>query len=279
MRLSAFLLLTRKEFADAARSRWLAAFVLGFGLMGIGLVLIGSWGDSLSGRLGFGRTTAALLNLVLLLVPLMALVSGSLSVAGERERGTLAFLLSLPFEPAEVFWAKFAGLGAALASALGLAFGTLGLFLAFGGGMRDAATYGYFFAITLMLAAVCLALGLLVSVRAQKSSQAAGVAVLVWLMLVFGGDLGLMGAAVAMRIAPMALLALAWLNPLSLYRLSAIDAAASGLDVLGPAGRCAQDVLGAWLRPAALAGLSAWLAAVLAVAYTGYCKSPLGARR
>lgn len=269
--------LTAKEFADTTRSRWLGGFLVSFCALGLGLSLVGNWTSSLGGG-GFGRTTAALINLILLIVPLMSLTAGSLALSSERERRTLEFLLALPLHRSEIFWAKFLGSGAALLAALGAAFGTLGVALVLRGGLRDLTVYMECFFATVLLAAVCLALGLLASSRSRRVAQAVGLALIVWLCLVFAGDLGLLGTAVAVRLRPSVLLATAWLNPLSLYRLLAIDALASDLDVLGPAGLCARDTLGAWLRPAALAGLLTWLLGALAVARRAFIGDPLGGR-
>jgi Cu-processing system permease protein len=272
-----FAALARKEFRETARSRWLLGFAAAFAALGAGISVIGTWGAVIGGAAGFGRTTAALINLILLIVPLMGLTAGGLSVAGERERGTLEGLLALPIRPGQVFWAKFAGAGAALAAALALAFGALGVVLALRGGLREATVYLEGFAATALLAETCLALGLLISVRARRVAPAMGAALLVWLALVFAGDLGLLGSAMAARLRPGLLLSAAWLNPLSLYRLLAIDATAAGLDILGPAGRCAQDALGAWLRPAAFLGLSAWLGLLLLIVARLWSRDPLGA--
>lgn len=267
--------LTAKEFSEASTSRWLAGYVAVFLALGSLLTMAGSWGSAFGDGAGFGRTSAALINLVLLIVPLMGLTAGALAFSVERERKTMEFLLALPVRPAQVFWAKFLGIGWALGAALALAFGLLAAFLTARGGLAQAGGYASCFAATLLLAAVSLALGLLISALAGRVATAVGAALLAWLLLVFAGDLGLLGTSLAVRLAPGALLAAAWLNPLSLYRLLAIDSVAAGLDVLGPAGRCAQDMLGAWLRPAALAGLALWLGAALAAARFLFGKKPL----
>lgn len=276
MRLSVVAAIAVKELRDAARSRWLSGFIGAFLALGAALMAAGAMGAAFGGAAGFGRTTAALVNLVLLVVPLMGLTAGALAFSLERERGTLEGLLVLPVRSEELFWAKFAGIAGALAAAITLSFGLLGLGLAARGGLHHAAAYAGCLGATLLLAAVSLALGLLLSARAQRVATALGWALLLWLALVFAGDLGLLGTSLAVRLPPGALLASAWLNPLSLYRLLAIDAAAAGLDILGPAGRCAQDVLGGWLRPAALLGLAAWLAAALAAARGLFRRDPLG---
>lgn len=276
MRYSIIEVIAAKELRDAARSRWLAGFVAAFLVLGGALMLVGSMSSAFGGSAGFGRTTAALVNLVLLVVPLMGVTAGSLAFSLERERGTLEGLLALPVRTDELFWAKFAGLAAALSAAVGLAFGLLGVGLAARGGLGHAAAYAGCLAATLLLALISLALGLLLSVLARRVATALGWALLLWLALVFAGDLGLLGTSLAVRLRPGALLAAAWLNPLSLYRLLAIDAAAAGLEMLGPAGRCAQDILGGWLRPAALAGLLAWLGAALAAALGLFRRDPVG---
>ncbi|MBI4346702.1 MAG: ABC transporter permease [Elusimicrobia bacterium] len=263
-----------KEFQDAVSSRWLAAFLVAFCGLGILLALLGAWTSPL-GASGFGRTTAALLNLVLLIVPLMSLTAGSLAFSSERERRTLEFLLSLPLKPSDVFWGKFLGGAGALFAALAAAFGALGSLLAARGGLREAAVFGAFFLATLLLCATCLAFGLAASARSRRVAAGLGAALLVWVTLVFAGDLGLLGTSLAVRLPPGALLAAAWLNPLSLFRLLALDALACDLDVLGPAGLCARDVLGAWLRPAALAGLAAWLGLALGAGWAMFSRDPL----
>lgn len=273
--ISSLIVLMGKEFNEASRSRWLSGFAAAFIALGGVLMLAGSWGSAFGGGAGFGRTTAALINLILLVVPLMGLTAGALAFSGERERRTMEFLLSLPVKASEVFWAKFLGIGWALAAALALAFGLLAAVLAAQGGFAHAASYLACFASTLLLAAVSLALGLSISALSARVATATGWALLAWLGLVFAGDLGLMATSLAVRLPPGALLAAAWLNPLSLFRLLAIDSAAAGLDVLGPAGRCAEDFLGAALRPAAFAGMLLWLAAALAAARFLFGRRPL----
>ncbi len=274
--ISSLTVLVGKEFGEASRSKWLSGFVAAFLALGGVLMAAGAWGSAFGGGAGFGRTTAALINLILLVVPLMGLTAGALAFSGERERRTMEFLLSLPVRSSEVFWAKFLGIAWALAAALTLAFGLLAAILVMKGGLAHAAGYLACFASTLLLALVCLALGLGISALSARVATAAGWALLAWLGLTFAGDLGLMGTSLAVRLPPGVLLAAAWLNPLSLFRLLAIDSAAAGLDVLGPAGCCAQDILGTALRPAALAGMVLWLGVALGAARTLFGRRPLG---
>lgn len=270
-----FSTLVIKEFADALRSRWLMGFSAAFAFLALGISVIGSLGSSVSGYAGFGRTTATLVNLILFMVPLMGLSAGGLSLSGERERGTLGFLLSLPVRPAHVFWAKFAGLGMALTAALAAAFGLAGLGLAWKSGLRDTGLYLGCFGLTLLLALASLGGGLLLSSLTRRTAQSVGAVLLVWLGLVFIGDLGLLGTSLAVRLRPEVLLTGAALNPLTIYRLLAIRGLGAPLEILGPAGLCAQDLLGRGLWPIGLTALGMWAAATAALAFWIYQKDPL----
>ena len=129
--------LALKELRDAVRNRWLALYAFAFA----GLALALSWtamsGLGGYGLAGFSRTSAALINLVLLIVPLMGLTLGAMSLAGERERGSLAYLLAQPVTIGEVMLGKFIGLGLTLAAALAFGFGLAGVVIAWRG---DAAS-------------------------------------------------------------------------------------------------------------------------------------------
>lgn len=251
-------LVARKEVRDALRNRWFLLYAAAFALLAIGLSQLGMGDRSTAGFAGFGRTAAGLVNLVLLVVPLMGLTLGAQSLAGERERGTLATLLAQPVTRAEVLIGKVLGLTIALGAALLLGFGLAGAWVALRGGGVEAWAYAQVVAAAALLALATLSIGFLISAATRRTSAATGVALFVWLALVFAGDLGLMGTAVTMRLDVGTLLALTLLNPLEAYRIGAIAAITGTLDVLGPAGVYASRTLGRGLV-AVLAGvLVAW---------------------
>lgn len=275
MKTPVFRTLVAKEFWEAVHARWLISFIVIFCALAFGISWVGTAGSMIRGYSGFGRTTAALVNLVLLIVPLMGLVSGALSLAGERERRTLDLLLVLPVRPGQIFWAKVFGLSLSLILSLSIAFGTAGITLASRGGLQDTALYFACFWATLLLGLISLGLGLWISACSRRIAQAIGLTLIVWLGLVFVGDLGLLGTSLAVRLPPGVLLATAWLNPLTLYRMLSIDVLGANLEMLGPAGQCAQDILGHGLRLSILGGLLTWMTLALILAYTTYRRNPL----
>jgi Cu-processing system permease protein len=259
--------LLRKEINDSLRNRWFVLYAVVF----TGLALLLSWLSLSSGGIGysgfasFGRTAASLINLVLLIVPLMALTVGAGSMAGERERGTLHYLLSQPVNRAEVLMGKYLGLATSLLGALALGFGLSGLVIATQGGGTDANAYGLLAAFAFTLALGMLSLGFLVGILARKTAVATSVALILWLAFVFVGDLGLMGTALAFKLPISALFHLALVNPLQAFKMSSLISINATLDVLGPAGIYAMQTYREGLGWLFLGALVAWILVPLGV--------------
>jgi Cu-processing system permease protein len=109
-----------------------------------------------------------------------------------------------------------------------------------------------------VLALASLSLGFLISAAVGKSATAVGTALFIWLILVFFGDLGLMGTAIVLRLDINQLFTLALVNPLQLFKMAAILAIRSNLEVLGPAGVYAVRTYGSQLQLLLFGLLIAW---------------------
>jgi Cu-processing system permease protein len=267
MNLSSVLALSQREIADALRNRWFVAYAGAFVVLSVALALLVINSAGYSGISGFGRTSAGLVNLVLFLAPLMGLTLGAQAIAGEREQGTLAYLMAQPVSYFEVFIAKFIGLALAITAAIvsGFALSTLTInYLSDGSGMD---TFFGLTGLTVLLALASLSLGYLISAISRRTSSALGIAIVVWLVLVLIGDLGLMGTAVIMKLSPAELLGLTLFNPLEVYRIASIDLLRDSLELLGPSGLVAHKWFGGAVGPILTGLLLVWIVVPLAIAY------------
>lgn len=271
MELTLLLTIARRELREALRNRWLWFYAVGFAVLALALSQAGLAAAGYAGLGGFGRTAASLVNALLLFVPLMGLSVGANALAGDRERGTLLYLLAQPVSRAEVFWGKALGATLALVAALALGFGLAGAALA-AGGAADANAFLGLTGYSLLLAVAALGLGFVISALTRKAATAAGAAMLIWLGLVFFSDLGLAGLTLALRPAPSALLGLLMMNPLQVFKLGAIYSLHATLDTLGGAGQFALYRFGDAL-PALLIGvLAAWSLAAFGLAFGLFCR-------
>ena len=96
-------LIMRKEAVESLRNRWFILYTLCFSALALLVLLFSTMGGDIAGFSGFGRTAASLINLVLLFVPLIAIITGGMSISQERENGTLPYLLSHPINKNEIF--------------------------------------------------------------------------------------------------------------------------------------------------------------------------------
>jgi Cu-processing system permease protein len=262
--------LAQKELRDALRNRWFVLYTLSFIVLSLALSYLALAGAGVTGLAGFGRTSASLINLILLIVPMMALTIGAQSLAGERERKTLTALLAQPIGRTEIFLGKYLGLALSLLAALALGFGFAGWLMALNGA-GDPTAYFQLLALAVALSLIMLGIGCLISVSTARAGVAVGISLFLWLAFVFLGDLGLMGTAIVLRIPIANLFWLALANPLQAFKMAAIVNIRSTLDVLGPAGLYAVQRFGdgLWLLLAAILTLWAVIPAALACIYFG----------
>lgn len=258
--------LAGRELRDAVKSRWFVLYTIAFAVLGLAVSFVSAAGTGGLGLAGYGRTTAGLVNLVLLVVPLMALTAGAASIASDRERGMLAFLLAQPVSRTEVLLGKYLGLASALLACIALGLGLCALILAWQGATANPAGIVWLAGLSVLLALAMLSVGMLVSVLARRASVAVGTAIFVWLTLVFVTDLALMAGAVALRLRITELLALSLLNPLQVFKMWSLLAVDASLDVLGPAGLYATEEFGFWLHPLLGACIVPWIVVPLGVA-------------
>lgn len=266
------LALARKEIRDSLRNRWFLLYTVAFTLLALGLSSLSMVGTGSLGLAGFGKTAAGLINLVILIVPLMALTAGAGSIAAERERGSLGYLLAQPVTRFEVLLGKYLGLAAALLGSLGVGFGVTAGAIAMGSNAGDAASFLRLVGLAFALALAMLSAGFLISAVASRASVASGAAIFLWLGLVVLGDLGLMGGAVAFRLDVPTVFRLSLLNPLQVFKMAGLDSLDASLDVLGPAGLYAVRTYGGALPAIFLSVLAAWTVLPLGLAYAIFLK-------
>ena len=273
MSLDSIWTIARKELRDALHNRWFLLYTLAFTGLSLGLSALAMSGMGMTGFAGFGRTAASLVNLVLLIVPLMALTVGAQTLAGEDERKTLTYLLAQPITRLDVYVGKYLGLALSLLAALVLGFGISGVALAVSGsGASDPGSYVTLVALAFALSLVMLSVGFLVSALTRRAGVAVGIGLFLWLGFVFLGDLGLMGTAMTMRMPIVALFWTSLINPLQVFKMAAILRINATLDVLGPVGIFGLQEYGRAINGIFLGVLAIWALAPAAAAYFTFAR-------
>jgi Cu-processing system permease protein len=241
------------QLRDLMRSRWL----LGYALLLLGLT------EALL-RFGGGgpRAIISLLNLVLILVPLVSMVFGTMYLYGSRE--FIELLLAQPVGRRALFAGLYAGLAVPLAGGF-----LLGVGLPFLWAAPDtesgSGSIGLLLACGTLLTLVFTALAFLVSVLIVDRARGLGLAIVLWLGLTVFYDAVLVLVVTMLADYPLELplLGLTLLNPVDLGRvllLLRLDAAA----LMGYTGAVFERFFGSALGAGVTVGaLALWVAAPL----------------
>jgi Cu-processing system permease protein len=257
--------IARKELRERLRSRWVLAVAAVFTLFALVIAYFGAAQQGAVGFKGIELTIASLVSLAIYLVPLIALILGYDAIVGERERGSLDLLLSLPITRVELLVGKYLGLSAALAVSTFAGFGLVGLLLAAQGGMSAFYHYGGFMLSAILMGMAFLSLAVLVSVLASTRTAASGAAIALWFAFVLVYDLLLLGLLVLTEGAlPAALVSgLLLLNPADVFRVLNIFSLEEVKALYGLATVASDTLTEPWLLGAVMA---AWIVAPLALA-------------
>ncbi len=178
--------IAKKEFTDNIRNKWIIVLTIIFVL----LIIVFSYvaGAGLDGSLGnMELTVMGLLMISPLLIPLIAIILGFATIAGEAESGALYVVLSYPVRRIEVLLGKFFGLGSVLIASIFIGFGFGGVIIAATVGPESWAGYIGFILLSIFLGLIYLILSICISAYCKTRSRAiAGGIILIFWGMIFG---------------------------------------------------------------------------------------------
>lgn len=261
--MSTVTLMLRFELQSRSRRLWTMWAALGLSVLSVSLMYASA---GIAREAGIGPSTGAFVNVQLLIVPLLGLLMGALTVARDRERGTLSYLRAQPVALDQIFWTKWIALMLSLSVVVGSSFALTLIALAALGGVSDPSGIVQMGLTTWLLAVVMGSCGFAFSARADKIPSALGMAVAAWLLFVLFADLGVMVSALVTHMGTALLTTVTIANPVEAYKIAAVSAMNGSVDVLGPGGRLATDLFGAWIMPAMVAIMIFWVAGATALA-------------
>ncbi len=265
-----------QEFVVLLRSRWVAGFGLLFFALVAGFAWFGSADVGIAGIADFSRATVGLVNLVSTVVPLAAILAAVQGFSMERGAGDLLF--SQPISRTAILLGKGLGLYGALAVPILAAFAFAGALVAFRVGPEGIGAYLAFAGLTLLLALVFVALGLLLAGAIAARTRALGAALAAWFGLVLLYDLLVIGSTALWKgpVLQKVLFASVFFDPVDLIRTAQLILL-EGESFFGPAGAAWVRSLGGPASVAVLLGAAAvlWVAVPAAAGIAAFRRRDL----
>jgi Cu-processing system permease protein len=229
-----------KEIRDGLRNRWIVAITLLLAALALTLTFLGSVPTGTVGASRLAVTVVSLSSLTIFLVPLIALLLAYDAVVGEFDRGTLLLLLSYPVARWQVVIGKFLGHLAILAFSTAVGYGAAaGALLLTDGNVAGLATFAAMIGTSILLGAVFVAIGYLISATVRDRGLAGGLAIGVWLLFVLIYDMALLGLLVVDKgrtISAEMLNILLLLNPADAFRVLNLTGSGGASQFAGMAG-------------------------------------------
>ena len=228
----------KKEFMDAIRNKWLIIFSGVYFLLVIGIPYFLLIFIHIFGVENLPREITTLTLQLTPVVPLLPFFLGALSISGERETGTLEFLLSQPIGKAEVFISKFLGLLTASSVVILIGLGVAGMTAySFGPSTFTLSPYLSVMIVTVGLSVSALSIGMFLSILSRDRATASGLALFVWFFLTIIYNLAFIGVIfLALGTSPSILVTLAMLNPVQVAGTLSVLIVEPTLIALGPVG-------------------------------------------
>jgi ABC-type transport system involved in multi-copper enzyme maturation permease subunit len=184
--LRAIYTIAKKEFLDNIRNKWIILVSIIFIILTIASSYLAggqTGGDGAFG--GMEDTVVTLLSISTLLIPLIAIMLGFSTIAGEAEKGALSVVLSYPVKRVEVLLGKFLGLGSVIAVTPLIGFGIGGIVIAATVGTEEGVGYLAFIALAILLGLMYLSVIIFISAlcRTRVRAIAGGVLLFFWAMI------------------------------------------------------------------------------------------------
>ncbi len=260
MDINAVRTIAKQELTINIRNKWTIIFAGVFSVLVLAISYFGLLTAGTTGFQGFTRTSASLLNLVLYIVPLVALVMGTLSFTSEKSASELLF--AQPVTRSEIWFGKLLGLFASMLTATLIGFGLGGVVIALRAGTDGVLRYPLFVGFALLLALVFLSLSALVAALCQRKNRAFGVVMFLWFFFVLFYDLLVIGGTFLFKehTANQLIFASLFGNPVDMTRVASLIVL-NGKEIFGVAGAALMKFFGGEIASILLlvVGMVAWI--------------------
>jgi Cu-processing system permease protein len=258
--LRAVVTIARQELVINIRNKWTVIFAIVFGILVVSISYVGIITEGFSGMQNFTRTSISLLNLVLYIVPLVALTMGTLSFTGDK--GSTELLFSQPLSRWEVLLGKWLGVFLSIALSTLTGFFLAGVIVVSVSGAEGVLQYVSFVALSLALSLAFLSIAVLTATACRRKARAFGVALFVWFFFVFFYDLLALGGSLLFK-GPSAstfLFLSLFGNPVGMVRVGTLILL-DNVMIFGAAGAAMLRFLGGQAASLALliGGLGVWI--------------------
>lgn len=228
------LLIAFLDVKESIRARWFLVYTLVFGGLIALFFIAGVTESQVMGFSGLSRLLLMYIQVTIVILPIFILITTVRSISGDRDNHILEYMLSFPISLSHYYWGKILGrfatvfLPVLFAMVLALFIGLLkganvpwSIFLLYSG-------------LLFALSSSFLGIAFLISSVVKSSEIALGLSFFVWIFLLAFIDIALISLMMQNRLSEELIIAISLINPMEVFRVSAISLFDPELTVMGP---------------------------------------------
>jgi len=237
------LLIAYLDLKESIRANWFIIYSIVFGGLIALFFIAGITESQVMGFSGLSRLLLMYIQVTIIVLPIFILVTTVRSISGDRDSHILEYMLSFPISLKEYYWGKVIGRFATVFLPVFMAM----LFAIIYGIFKGAdVPLGVFFLYSALLFSISLSflgIAFFISSIVKSSEMALGISFFVWIFLLAFIDIALISLMMQERLNTELIIAIAMVNPMEIFRVSAISLFDPQLTVMGPVAFYILDIV------------------------------------
>ncbi len=228
------LLIAYLDLKESIRANWFIIYSLVFGGLIALFFIAGITESQVMGFSGLSRLLLMYIQVTIIILPIFILITTVRSISGDRDSHILEYMLSFPISLGQYYWGKVLGrfitvfLPVFMAMALAIVYGV------FKGAEVPWEIFFLYTGLLFSMSSAFLGIAFFISSLVKSSEMALGISFFVWIFLLAFIDIALISLMLQNRINETLIISIALLNPMEIFRVSAISLFDPELTVMGP---------------------------------------------
>jgi ABC-2 type transport system permease protein len=221
------------DLKESLRAKWFLVYSLVFGGLIALFFIAGVTESQVMGFSGLSRLLLMYIQITIIILPIFILITTVRSISGDRDSHVLEYMLSFPISLKEYYWGKVIGrfitvyLPVLFAMVVAIVYG------AFKGADIPWAIFLLYTGLLFALSFAFLGIAFFISSFVKSSEIGLGLAFFIWIFLLAFLDIALISLMMQNRFNEELIIGIALLNPMEIFRVSAISLFDPELTVMG----------------------------------------------
>ncbi|MFT7823517.1 MAG: ABC transporter permease subunit [Sulfurimonas sp.] len=222
------------DLKESIRAKWFTIYSLVFGGLIALFFIAGITESQVMGFSGLSRLLLMYIQVTIIILPIFILITTVRSISGDRDSHILEYMLSFPISLGQYYWGKALGRFVTVFLPVFIAMLFAVIYGVFKGAEVPWSIFLLYTGLLFAMSSAFLGIAFFISSIVKSSEMALGISFFIWIFLLTFIDIALISIMLQNRISEEIIIAIAFLNPMEVFRVAAISLFDPELTVMGP---------------------------------------------